>query len=84
MKRYLRSATNTSGIPSKPEVDVIEAADDDEVDNTLDDKLKSIEDDFDYILGGIAQLDVVQGNEVANDLKAALQDTIQTIASQLS
>lgn len=84
MKRYLRSATNTAGIPAKPEVDVIEAADDDEVDNTLDDKLESIEDDFDYILGGIAQLDVVQGNEVANDLKAALQDTIQTIASQLS
>lgn len=82
MKVYLKSATNTSSLPAKP--DIIEAADDEEVDNTLDDKLKSIEDDFDFILGGISQLDVVQGNEIANQLKESLQETIQSIASQLA
>lgn len=82
MKKYLKSATNSAGLLVKP--DVIEAADDEEVDNTLDDKLKNIEDDFDFILGGISQLDVVQGNEIANQLKESLQDTIQEIASQLA
>lgn len=82
MKKYLKSATNSAGLMIKP--DVIEAADDEEVDNTLDDKLKNIEDDFDFILGGISQLDVVQGNEIANRLKESLQDIIQEIASQLA
>lgn len=82
MKRMIKEATNTSGIPYK--ADMVTAAADDEVDDTLDDKLDKVEADFEYIMSGIAQLDAVQSNEVLNNLNDALQGFIQDIAEQLS
>lgn len=81
MKRMLKSATNTSAIPYK--ADMVTAAED-EVEETLDDKMDAVQEDFDYILDGIAQLDMVQGNEILNNLNDALQGFIQDIASQLA
>lgn len=81
MKRFVKSGTNTVSIPARP--DVIEAETDEEA-NTLDDKLKDAEDDFDYILSGIDQLDTVQANEVLNRLHESLQEFISDIATQLS
>ena len=81
MKRCIKSGTNTVTIP--PRTDVIEAETEEEA-NTLDDKLKDAEDDFDYILSGIDQLDTVQANEILNQLHEALQGFISDIAGQLS
>lgn len=81
MKRYVAQATNSSGIGYK--ADLVTAADD-EIDETIDDKINSVKDDFDYIIDGIYQLDTVQGNEILNSLNDTLQGVIQDIASQLA
>lgn len=81
MKRMIKAATNASGIPSNP--DVIEAADDNEASDSLEDKLGALSDSFDYIMDGISQLDLVQGNEIANRLNDDLQSYISDIASNL-
>lgn len=81
MKRFIKSGTNTVTIP--PRTDVIEAETEEEA-NSLDDKLKDAEDDFDYILSGIDQLDTVQANEILNQLHETLQGFISDIAGQLS
>lgn len=81
MKRFIKSGTNTVTVP--PRTDVIEAETEEEA-NTLEDKLKDAEDDFDYILSGIDQLDTVQANEILNQLHETLQGFISDIANQLS
>lgn len=81
MKKYIAKSTNTSNVFVKP--DVINAADE-EVEDTLDDKISKVEDDFDYIMDGISQLDLVQGNEVLNDLNDTMQEFIQRIAGELA
>ena len=83
MKRFIKSGTNTSNIPAKPEI--IEAAEgDDEASATFDDKINDAKDDFDYILDGLGQLDMVQGNDILNRIHESLQGFIQEIASELS
>lgn len=85
MKKFIRSASNTSNIFTNP--DVIESADDDmteEEANTLEDKIKSAEDDFDFIISGLDQLDSVQANSILNEIHDTLQDFIQQIAGELA
>lgn len=79
MKRYVKSATNSVNIP--PRVETITADSEDEV--TLDDKINDAKDDFNYILDGISQLDLIEGNEVVNRLNATLQEYIQDIAGKI-
>lgn len=81
MKLVIKSSTNTVTIPARP--DVIEAETDEEA-ATLDDKIKDANDDFDYIVSGLDQLDTVQANEILNRLHETLQQFISDIASQLS
>ena len=81
MKRYIASGTNSVNVPAR--TNVIEAADD-EVSETLDDKIKAIEDDFDYIISGLDQLDLVQANDMVNQIDETLQNFISDIANQLS
>lgn len=78
---YVKESTNTSGISYK--ADMITAAED-EVEDSLDDKISKVEDDFEYILDGISQLDMVQGNEILNSLNESLQEYIQEIAGYLA
>lgn len=81
MKRFVKSGTNTIAIPAR--LDTIEAETDEELDS-LDDKIKDANNDFDYILSGIDQLDTVQANETLNRLHEVLQEFISDIAGQLS
>ena len=80
-KKSMFSGTNTVNIPSRAQV--IEA-DTEEESLEVSDKIKDANDDFDYILSGIEQLDVVQANEVLNKLHESLQEFIQEIANQLA
>lgn len=80
-KKSMFAGTNTVNIPSRAQV--IEA-DTEEESLELSDKIKDANDDFDYILSGIDQLDVVQANEVLNKLHESLQEFIQEIANQLA
>lgn len=80
-KKSMFAGTNTVNIPSRAQV--IEA-DTEEESLEVSDKIKDANDDFDYILSGIEQLDVVQANEVLNKLHESLQEFIQEIANQLA
>ena len=80
-RRYVATASNTSGIGYR--ADMVTAADE-EIDDTLDDKIDKVKDDFDYIIDGLNQLDKVQSNEILNTLNDDLQELIQQIAGYLS
>lgn len=80
-KKSMFAGTNTINIPSRAQV--IEA-DTEEESLEVSDKIKDANDDFDYILSGIEQLDVVQANELLNKLHESLQEFIQEIANQLA
>ena len=82
MKRYIATATNTSGIPAK--VEPIEAAENEEAAAALQDKISNAKDDFDYVIAGLDQLDMVQANEMVNKLHETLADLIQEIAGTLA
>lgn len=82
MKRVIKSASNSVAIPAKPEI--IEAAESEEAAEALNDKINSAKDDFDYILSGLDQLDMVQANELINRLHESLSEYIQDIAGMLS
>ena len=71
MKRYVASASKS-----------VMAADD-QLEDTLDDKIGVVEDSFDYIMDGIHQLDSVQGEEILYDMNEYLNDTISKIAEKL-
>jgi hypothetical protein len=77
----VNSSTNTAGIPARS--DVIEAETEEES-AEISDKIKDADDDFNYILSGIEQLDTVQANEVLNRLHKSLQEFISDIANQLA
>ena len=81
MKRVIKSSTGTVNIPAR--LDKIEAETDEEA-ATLDEKIKDAENDFDYIISGLDQLDTVQTNEILNRLHETLQDFISDIADYLS
>lgn len=81
MKRVIKSGTNTVTIPER--LDVIEA-ETDEAAEAFDDKIKAAETDFDYIISGLDQLDIVQANDILNNLHESLQKFISDIANQLS
>ena len=80
-KKSMFAGTNTVNIPSRAQVI---KADTEEESLEVSDKIKDANDDFDYILSGIEQLDVVQANEVLNKLHESLQEFIQEIANQLA
>jgi len=80
MKRIIKSATNSVSIPMR--TNIIEAADD-EVEITLQDKIKDVESDFDYILSGLDQLDEDSADTIINQIEKILQGFIQDIADQL-
>ena len=81
MKRVIKSGTNTVTIPER--LDVIEA-ETDEAAEAFDDKIKAAETDFDYIISGLDQLDIVQANDILSNLHESLQKFISDIANQLS
>ena len=81
-KMQLYSSTNTSNIPVKPIVGAEE--DVEEVEVTIEDKIKDAADDFDYILDGLNQLDAVAANIILNEIHEFLENTISDIAEQLS
>ena len=81
MKRFILSGTDTVSIPAR--TDVIEAADD-EAAETLDDKINDAKSDFDYILDGLDQLDMVQANDILNRIHDSLQGFISEIAGELA
>lgn len=80
-KKSMFAGTNTVNIPSRAQVI---KADTEEESLEVSDKIKDANDDFDYILSGIEQLDVVQANEVLNKLHESLQEFIQEIANELA
>lgn len=82
MKRLIVSATNTAGMPAKPEI--IEAAETDEAQAAFQDKVSDAKDDFDYIIAGLDQLDMVQANEIINKLHENFDELIQEIAATLA
>lgn len=79
-KRATNSSTNTVNIPARCQT--IEAETDEES-VEISDKIKSANDDFDYIVSGIEQLDAVQANEILNRLHESLQEFISDIANKL-
>ena len=81
MKRVIKGSTSTVSIPAR--LDTIEAETDEES-AELDDKIKSAENDFDYIISGLDQLDTVQCNEILNKLHETLQEYIAEIADYLT
>ena len=82
MKRVVLSATNSVSIPAKPEV--VEAAENEEAMDALNDKISSAKADFDYIMDGLDQLDMVQANEIVNKIHETLSEYIQEIAGMIA
>ena len=81
MKRVIKGSTSTVSIQAR--LDTIEAETDEES-AALDDKIKSAENDFDYIISGLDQLDTVQCNEILHKLHETLQEYIAEIADYLT
>lgn len=79
MKRLIKSATNSVNIPAKVNVT---AADDDEI--TLDDRIKQVSEDLDYVLDGITKLDYQSANSILVDIENDVQSFIQQVAEKLS
>lgn len=79
MKRLITSATNSVNIPAKVGVT---AADDDEI--TLDDRIKQVSEDIDYVLDGITKLDYQSANSILVDIENDVQSFIQQVAEKLS
>lgn len=79
MKRLITSATNSINIPDKVSVT---AADDDEI--TLDDRIKQVSEDLDYVLDGITKLDYQSANSILVDIENDVQSYIQQVAEKLS
>lgn len=79
MKRLIKSATNSVNIPAKISVT---AADDDEI--TLDDRIKQVSEDLDYVLDGITKLDYQSANSTLVDIENDVQSFIQQVAEKLS
>ena len=82
MKRFIKSGTNTSSILVRPQIIEAAGSDDEEV-TTFEDKISDAKNDFEYILDGLEQLDIVQGNDILNRMNEMLQEFIQEIASNL-
>lgn len=79
MKRLIKSATNSVNIPAKVNVT---AANDDEI--TLDDRIKQVSEDLDYVLDGITKLDYQSANSILVDIENDVQSFIQQVAEKLS
>lgn len=79
MKRLIKGATNSVNIPAKISVT---AADDDEI--TLDDRIKQVSEDLDYVLDGITKLDYQSANSIIVDIENDVQSFIQQVAEKLS
>lgn len=60
----------------------VTAADDDEI--TLDDRIKQVSEDIDYVLDGITKLDYQSANSILVDIENDVQSFIQQVAEKLS
>ena len=80
MKRFIVSATNTTAIPS--DVETIEATD--EEIETLDDKIKSAENDFDFLMSGLEQLEEPEAIQFLEDIHADIRGFIEDVANVIS
>ena len=78
MKKFVKSAT--SGLAMKP---YIQSADEPDAEESFEDILKDMSDDFDYIIDGLSQVDLAVGEEIAKDLQADLKGFIADIAENL-
>ena len=81
MKRVIISSVNTSNIAAKP---AIEAAENDEAVASFEEKMKSVETDFDFLMSAIEQLDLVPANEFINDIHADIRGFIDDVTNSIS
>ena len=81
MKRVITSGTNTAGIPAKV---AIEAADNDDLNAALLDKIKAAEDDFDFLMAGLEQLDPIEANNFLEDIHADIRGFIDDVTNAIS
>ena len=82
MKVVIKSATNSVNIATNPKV--IEAAESDEAVATLEDKIKTVENDFDFLIAGIEQLDIIKANDFIDDIHADIRGFIDDVTDAIS
>lgn len=80
--KIIKSATNSCNIPANPRVSSIEAADDAEY--TLQDRIKDLSSDIDYMIDGLGQVDEQTANGLLDKIEDTVQSFIQEIAEQIS
>ena len=81
MYKVIRSATNAANISAKPEV--VEAAEKDQVDEVFDDKIDVVKENFDYLIDGLYQLDIIDANPILEDVAADINGFISDVAAKL-
>ena len=82
MKLVVKASTNSVNMPAKPEV--IEAAEENDLQAALLDKIKDAESDFDFLMAGLEQLDPMEANNFLEDIHADIRGFIDDVTNAIS
>lgn len=80
MKRWIKGATNTAGIPAKP----VFGADEEDGFPTLDDKISEAKSDFELLMDQVEYEDNAAALETAEAIQDTIGEFIESVAADIA